>query len=179
MASAVSPAGRTPWANVTFGVAAAALALDQISKWIILTAVMTPPRMIEITGFFNLVLTYNRGVSFGILASDLWWKPYMLSALALAVVACLLVWLHRNDSRRRRLGVGCIVGGAIGNVIDRLIHPGVVDFLDFHAFGWHWPAFNVADSAIFVGVVLLLSDGLFEGRDGVNTEPSGRKEDHE
>lgn len=169
----------TAWMNATFGLAALTLALDQISKWVILLAVMTPPRTIEVTGFFNLVLTYNRGVSFGFLASNLWWKPYLLSALALAVVAGLLIWLHLNDSRQRRLGIGLIAGGAIGNVIDRMIHPGVVDFLDFHAFGWHWPAFNVADSAIFLGVILLLSDGLFAGGQGVKTEATGRNEDHE
>ena len=171
--------GGPSWAGVTFGWAAVALVADQISKWIILLAVMNPPRVIEVTGFFNFVLTYNRGVSFGFLASNLWWKPYLLSALALAVVAGLLVWLHLNDSRLRRIGIGLIAGGAVGNVIDRLIHPGVVDFLDFHAFGWHWPAFNLADSAIFLGVVLLLSDGLFAGDESVKTEASGRTDDHE
>ena len=171
--------GGPPWAGVTFGWAAAALLADQISKWIVLLFVMSPPRVIEVTGFFNFVLTYNRGVSFGILASDLWWKPYLLSLLALAVVAGLLVWLHRNDSRLRRIGIGLIAGGAVGNVIDRLVHPGVVDFLDFHAFGWHWPAFNVADSAIFLGVVLLLSDGLFSNGEGVKKEASWRTHDHE
>ncbi|MEX0922541.1 MAG: signal peptidase II [Rhodovibrionaceae bacterium] len=165
--------------NVTFALAALALLLDQLSKWVILLAVMTPPRSIEVTGFFNLVLTYNRGVSFGFLASNLWWKPYLLSGLALAVVAGLLVWLHLNDSRLRRIGIGLITGGALGNVIDRMLHPGVVDFLDFHVFGWHWPAFNLADSAIFLGVVLLLSDGLFADDQSVKTKASGRNEDHE
>lgn len=174
MASVTDSNGRS-WVNATLGWAAAALLADQLSKWIILLVVMTPPRLIEVTGFFNLVLTYNRGVSFGILASNLWWKPYLLSVLALAVVAGLLAWLHFNDSRLRRVGIGLITGGALGNVIDRMIHPGVVDFLDLHAFGWHWPAFNLADSAIFLGVVVLLSDGLFAGGESVKRESSGEE----
>ena len=142
-----------------------AFAADQASKWVILLAVMDPPRTLEVLPFFNLVLTYNRGVSFGILASDLWFKPYLLSVIALLVIAALLWWLRENTGALIRTGQGLIVGGALGNVLDRFLHPGVVDFLDFHAGGWHWPAFNIADSCIFIGVVAILLDGLFDGRD--------------
>jgi len=145
------------------------LLLDQASKWVILHWVMDPPRVIEVTSFFNLVLVYNRGVSFGLLASDLWWKPFALAALALAIVGLLLWWVRSQPGRLPRYGSGLIVGGAIGNMIDRFLHPGVVDFLDFHLADWHWPAFNVADAAIVCGVGLLLLDGLFgaqaEGKD--------------
>jgi len=143
------------------------LLADQVGKWAILLWVMDPPRIIEVTGFFNLVLVYNRGVSFGLLASDYTWKPYALAALSLAVVAGLLWWMRRQPGRLPRWGVGLVVGGALGNVIDRFLHPGVVDFLDLHYAGWHWPAFNLADAAIVTGVGLLLLDGLFAGgRDG-------------
>lgn len=144
------------------------LLLDQASKWIILQWVMQPPRVIEVTSFFNLVLVYNRGVSFGLLASDLWWKPFALAALALLIVGCVLWWVRRQTAALPLYGSGLIVGGAVGNMIDRFLHPGVVDFLDFHLAGWHWPAFNVADAAIVCGVGLLLLDGLF------GVEPEGK-----
>lgn len=149
--------------RTTLPLALLVLLADQASKWVILLEVMNPPRLIEVTGFFNLVLVYNRGVSFGLLASDYGWKPYALAALSLAVVGGLLWWLRHQRGRLPPWGVGLIVGGALGNVIDRFLHPGVVDFLDFHYGGWHWPAFNLADSAIVVGVGLLLLDGLFGG----------------
>ncbi len=141
--------------------AAVVVVLDQASKWIILTQVMTPPRTLEVTGFFNLVLAFNRGVSFGLLASNYSWKPYLLAGLALAVVGLLLYWVRRQPGWGPTTAVALIVGGAIGNVIDRFVHGAVVDFLDFHLGGWHWPAFNLADTAIVLGVVLLLADSLF------------------
>jgi signal peptidase II len=146
---------------LTLGLAGLVVVLDQATKWLVLDA-LRPGEFVPVTDFFNLVLTFNRGVSFGLLASDYWWKPYFLSAVALAIVGGLIWWLRGQGGRRwPQVSVGLIVGGALGNVIDRFVQPGVVDFLDFHLAGYHWPAFNVADSAIFVGVVLLLLDGLF------------------
>jgi len=144
--------------------AALIIVLDQASKWLILQVVMQPPRVIEVTGFFNLVLTFNTGVSFGLLDNDSPWGPWLLSGLAVAIVIGLLIWLRQQSHLLPALAIGLIVGGALGNVIDRMHQPGVVDFLDFHLSGWHWPAFNVADSAITVGVALLLYDGFFPGR---------------
>ena len=142
--------------------AAVVMALDQASKWAILTQVMDPPRVIEVTGFFNLVLTYNTGVSFGLFGgAAAAWKPWALGGLALAVSAGLLFWLTRQPERLLSLAVGLLVGGALGNAVDRAHQPGVVDFLDFHLAGWHWPAFNLADSSIFLGVAILVFDGLF------------------
>ena len=143
------------------GLAALALLLDQLSKWLIVAVVMQPPRQIEVLPFFNLVLTYNRGISFGLFGGNSPWQPYILAGLSLVIVVGLLFWLTRQSNLGAALGIGLIVGGALGNVVDRMLHPGVIDFLDFHAAGWHWPAFNVADSAIFVGVAMLLLDGLF------------------
>ncbi len=88
----------------------------------------------------------------------------MLGALAIAVSGALLYWLHREPERFLALAVGLIVGGAMGNVVDRVRLGAVMDFLDFHLGTWHWPAFNLADSAITMGVAFLVFDGLFRGR---------------
>ena len=146
----------------TLGIAAVVLALDQITKWWMLTILVAEGAVMEVTGFFNLVLLYNTGVSFGLFQGDSSWLPYVLSGVALVVVAALLVWVRREPHGLLPYGIGAIVGGAIGNVIDRLHRKGVVDFLDFHLAGWHWPAFNVADSAIVCGVAVIVADGLFE-----------------
>lgn len=140
--------------------------LDQASKLVMVHLVMDPPHTIEVTGFFNLVLSYNRGVSFGILASDLWFKPFLLSLIAVVIVALLLWWQKKHPDPFTAIGTGLIAGGALGNVIDRLYLGAVVDFLDFHAGGYHWPAFNIADSAITIGVAILLIDGLFRRPQG-------------
>lgn len=145
-------------------VALAALLLDQLTKWVILTQVMAPPRVIEVTGFFNLVLVGNRGVSFGMLSNGTSWSQPLLALFALGVAVALGVWLWRGTSRFMSLALGLVIGGAVGNAVDRVVHGAVVDFLDFHAFGYHWPAFNVADSGITVGVVLIVLDGLFAGK---------------
>jgi len=138
--------------------------LDQASKWLILEAVMNPPRTIEVTGFFNLVLVYNRGVSFGFLAMDSAWSPYLLAMAAMLIAGLVYLWGRRQRRRLPIVAAGMVVGGALGNAFDRLYHGAVVDFLDFHAAGWHWPAFNLADSAIVLGVGLLIVDSLFGGR---------------
>jgi signal peptidase II len=145
--------------------AIAVFTADQATKWWILEVVMNPPRAIPVTPFFNLVLGYNRGVSFGMFNSDGPWNAVIFTVIALAIVAWLLHWLTRTRRKLTGLSIGLVVGGALGNVLDRLRHPGVVDFLDFHAFGWHWPAFNVADAAIVVGAVLLVAESLFTGRE--------------
>ncbi len=141
--------------------------LDQISKWWILADVMSPPTVIKLTPFFNLVLVWNRGVSFGILNQSSAWVPWLLSALAAAICVGLFIWLRRAENRRLAAALGLIIGGALGNLVDRLRFGAVVDFLDVHAGGYHWPAFNVADSAIVVGVAVLIIDGLFDRRKAI------------
>ena len=162
--------------GLALALAVVVLALDQASKWVILTQVMAPPQVVEITGYFNLVLTYNTGVSFGLFGGAAApWKPWALGGLALAVSAGLLFWLAREPERLLGLAVGLIVGGALGNALDRAHQPGVVDFLDFHLAGWHWPAFNLADSSIFLGVAILIFDGLFRERVRSKNEPDRKK----
>ncbi|MEK9723028.1 MAG: signal peptidase II [Rhodospirillaceae bacterium] len=147
------------------GLAALVLVLDQASKWWIVEHVMRPPRMIEVTGFFNLVLGHNRGVSFGLFHNDADAGRWILSLLALAICAALVVWMWRSREVFVAAALGLIVGGAIGNVVDRMTVGAVVDFLDFHAAGYHWPAFNVADIAITGGAVGLVWDSVFGGKD--------------
>ncbi|MPY70517.1 MAG: signal peptidase II [Alphaproteobacteria bacterium] len=139
------------------------LAADLVSKWWILAVVMNPPRIVEVAPFFNLVLVKNRGVSFGMLGSAPGWMPWVLTVFAVLIAIALAVWLRRADGRLLGCALGAVIGGAIGNAIDRVRFGAVVDFLDFHAFGWHWPAFNVADSAVVVGVGLLVLDSLKSG----------------
>ena len=142
-------------------VAGLVVVLDQLTKWAILAWL---DRVIAVTPFFNLVVVWNRGVSFGMFDNASTLGPWLLSGLALAVVAVLLIWLRRADHPLTAAGLGLIIGGALGNVIDRVRFGAVIDFLDFHVLGWHWPAFNVADSAICVGAGLLLVDGLLMSR---------------
>jgi signal peptidase II len=138
------------------------IALDQASKtWIVgffserggePVAVLTP--------FFNFVLTGNRGMSFGLFNNNDAMNTAVFTVLAAVIVIALLVWMRRANNSVIRLALGMIIGGAIGNVIDRLTRGAVVDFLDFHLGNWHWYAFNVADAAICLGVIALLLDGL-------------------
>ena len=142
-------------------IAGTVVVLDQLTKWAILAWL---DRAIALTPFFNLVVVWNRGVSFGMFDSHGALAPWLLSGLALAVVAALLIWLSRVEHPLPGAGLGLIIGGAVGNVIDRVRFGAVIDFLDVHAFCWHWPAFNVADSAICIGAALLLVDGLLMQR---------------
>ncbi len=133
---------------------------DQITKWIALAGVDFEKNPIQVTSFFDLVLVWNRGVSFGMFNNAGAYGPWILSGLAIAVVIGLLWWLRQAETRLAILALGLVIGGAIGNVIDRFRFGAVVDFLYFHVGNFHWPAFNVADSAICVGAGLLLLDGL-------------------
>jgi signal peptidase II len=148
------------------GVTAAVLVfgLDQLTKWAALYVLDLPDRPIVVTPFLNLVMVWNRGVSFGMLNSAGALAPWLLSGLALAVVIGLLVWLRRTEHWLNAIGIGLVIGGALGNVVDRLRYGAVVDFLDFHAAGYHWPAFNVADAAICIGAGVIVLDGLLAPR---------------
>ena len=150
--------------KIGLSVGATVVVLDQLTKWLIRDVVLDTARYIEVTGFFNIVAVWNRGVSFGLFASDSPWTPYLLSALAITISIVLIVWLRKAETTFLALALGFVIGGAIGNVFDRFIWGRVYDFLDFHAAGYHWPAFNVADAAISVGVGLILLDGFIAKR---------------
>lgn len=141
------------------GVAVLAFLADRVSKWLLIELMADGP--LRLTGFLNLVMTWNTGVSFGLLRSDGALGRWLLIAVALAILAGVLYWLTRTRRRRPAAGLGLIAGGALGNVADRLLWGAVADFFDFHLGDLHWPAFNVADSAIVVGVAVLVLDGLF------------------
>lgn len=141
-------------------IAVATLVADQISKLFFLDLMQQNPQGIVVTPFFNLVMVWNTGVSFGLFQEDSDFRSWTLIAVALGVMVWLGLWLWRTRTWLAAVALGLIIGGAIGNVIDRLRFGAVFDFLDFHAFGQHWPAFNVADSAIVVGVVVLILDGF-------------------
>jgi len=156
-----------------FGLAIAGLVIvvDQVSKIIVLSA-LGPFQGVSVTPFFNLVVVLNTGISFGLFASEGELARYLLVALALIVSIILMRWLASSTNRFVCAALGMIIGGAFGNVIDRLVHKAVVDFLDFHLYGWHWPAFNVADSAITIGVALFVLASLLEryGRSKLDLE---------
>lgn len=146
-------------------IALAVVIVDQVSKWWIVFDVMIPPKTIPVFPSFNLVMGWNRGVSFGMFNSASPMHQWLLIGLALVVVVVLLVWLKRAESRLIALSLGLIIGGALGNVIDRIHFGAVADFLDFYVGGYHWPAFNVADAGITVGAVILVLDSLLTGDD--------------
>ena len=129
------------------------LAADFSSKKMILALLFFPPRQIELTSFFSLTPVWNSGISFGLFSENPYIGLVTIPVLAVAVVLWLIWQLHEL-TRYQTLGAAFIAGGALGNVLDRLIYGRVVDFLDFHVGIWHWPAFNLADSALFIGVLL-------------------------
>ncbi|HLS87995.1 MAG TPA: signal peptidase II [Burkholderiales bacterium] len=145
-----------PW----FGAAAAVVAVDQLVKALVLSA-FQPGEGVAVTGFFNLVLVFNKGAAFSFLADQGGWQRFALAGFAVVASVVVAVLLVRSPGRRLLCaGLALILGGAVGNVIDRLRLGHVVDFLDFHALGWHWPAFNVADAAITVGAALVILEGF-------------------
>ena len=149
-----------------FALALGVVLADQATKALVLARFALGERL-EITGFFNLVLVYNKGAAFSFLSDAGGWQTPALAVFALVAVAIVGTFIVRSPGRHMlRSGLALILGGAIGNLIDRLRFGSVVDFLDFHAAGWHWPAFNVADSAITVGAALVILEGFLhrEGR---------------
>ena len=143
-----------------FALALGVVLADQVTKALVLARFSLGER-VELTGFFNMVLVYNKGAAFSFLSDAGGWQTPALVVFALVAIGVVGYMLWRSPERRvLAAGLALILGGALGNVIDRLRFGQVVDFLDFHAAGWHWPAFNVADSAITVGAVLLILDGF-------------------
>jgi signal peptidase II len=157
------------------------LILDQITKWLILEFVMRdqvqpnampmdfwdwmvnpPSRMpfasVEVLPFFNLTMVWNEGISFGMFQGT---GPWILITIALAITVLFSVWMIKVTGWLQMISLAMVIGGAIGNVIDRFRFGAVADFFDFHVMGWHYPAFNIADCGITLGVILLLIDNVF------------------
>lgn len=135
--------------------------LDQASKQLIESSMMVFETL-PIMPFLNLTLAYNEGAAFSFLADQGGWQRWFFVLLATGVTIVLVVWLGRLKPGERLVAValGLIIGGALGNLIDRLLFGHVIDFIDAYYRDWHWPAFNLADSAIFLGVVLMLVDAF-------------------
>ncbi len=145
-----------PW----LGIAAVILLLDQISK-IAITKLFTYGESLPVTSFFNLVLAYNKGAAFSFLATESGWQRYFFTVIGIAAALFIIYLLKKHAGQRLFCwALALILGGAIGNVIDRILYGHVIDFLDVYIRNWHWPAFNVADSAICVGAVLFVVDEL-------------------
>ena len=147
-------------------IAAGILVADQASKWWILEVARLPevghiPLLEAGPLGLDLTMVWNRGVTFGLLSGDGAWNHVILAVLAAAIAGFLLRWLARAENRLTAVALGAVVGGAIGNVIDRIRFGAVVDFVDAHGWGWHWYVFNVADAAIVCGVLALVADALF------------------
>jgi signal peptidase II len=144
-----------------FALALAVVAADQAVKTLVLR-LFAPGESREVTGFLNLVLVFNKGAAFSLFAQAPGWQAPLLTVFALVAAVVVSVFIVRSAGKTwLQLALALILGGAVGNVIDRLRFGHVVDFVDLHALGWHWPAFNVADSAISIGAVLLILDGFF------------------
>ena len=134
---------------------------DQISKTLMVNWLDLYER-VAVLPFFNLTLAHNTGAAFSFLAGAGGWQRWFFVALAVVISAVLVIWMKRLavTARLEAISLALIIGGAIGNVIDRLIYGYVIDFLDVYVGTYHWPAFNIADSAICIGAVLLIIDSF-------------------
>jgi signal peptidase II len=137
------------------------LALDQVSKLLVIDQLTAYVDVIVVTGFFNLVHVHNTGAAFSLFADQPGWQRGFFIGVALIATGVILFLMRKTQGRRTfSMALALILGGAIGNVIDRILYGHVIDFLDFFIAGWHWPAFNIADSAISIGAVMLIIDGM-------------------
>ena len=145
---------------------AAIIVADQITKLVALDHLQLHESIPVIGGLLNWTLAYNEGAAFSFLSDAGGWQRWFFTILALVISVVLVVWLRRTSRSdwHTALPLSLVLGGAIGNVVDRVRFGHVVDFIDVYYGTWHWPAFNIADSAISVGAVLLIVFGLFAGR---------------
>ncbi len=152
-----------------FILAAAVVLLDYATKIAVLGS-FAPGEGRVVAPFFNLVLVFNKGAAFSFLATAQGWQTLLFSAIATVASVVIGFLIIKNEDKKLFCGgLGLILGGALGNLYDRIAYGHVVDFLDFHAMGWHFPAFNVADSAITVGAGILIIESF------LHSEPAGEK----
>lgn len=170
--------------------------MDQATKWLIVEHLFRPqlydamsfwtwlvssgpqigPSYWDVLPFLNLVMVWNDGVSFGMLQDLGDNAPIILSGFALVIALGMFIWIWFVDNALMAYGLSLVVAGAIGNILDRVRFGAVIDFLDFHAFGYHWPAFNIADSAISIGVILIVIETFLYNRDTMSKH-KGSKHD--
>src|SRR5216684_3800626 len=151
-----------PFSALGIAMAAVTLIADQASKWFVLHGLhLGAGDVITLTPFFDLVLAMNRGISYGLLPQDSELGRWILVMVNLAAAALFVFWLRSARSGLLAAALGLLVGGALGNAIDRAAYGAVVDFISLHALGWRWYVFNIADAAIVAGVIGLLYDALY------------------
>jgi len=150
----------------SFGIILFVVTADQASKAWILYDLMSPPSILPVFPFLDIVLTWNTGVGFGLLKAHSLWGSIALILLATSISIVLAIWLWRTHDKLLLLSLSMIIGGAIGNTIDRLRFGAVLDFIYVHVyiFNYHFPAFNIADSAITVGAAILLLEGYVRNK---------------
>lgn len=153
---------------ITGAIIVAVIALDTLAQAWVFASLQDSSGAIIVTPFFRLVRVWNHGVSFGMFQS-IAYGQWILSALAFVIIAILGHMLWKATDRTHAVAYSLIIGGALGNVLDRVLYGAVADYLDFHAYDYHWPAFNITDSAIFIGVLLLI---LFSGKRPVERVPN-------
>lgn len=158
MSVSVSNLGGLKW----LWISAVVIAFDQVTK-IAATANLAMHEAVEIMPMFNFTLAHNTGAAFSFLSDAGGWQRWFFTGIAVVVSVAITVWMKRLDDKQRWLTISLalILGGAIGNVWDRITLGYVIDFIDVYYGDWHWPAFNIADSAITVGAVMLAIDALF------------------
>lgn len=142
------------------------LIIDQITKYLAVDNFVEYVSVTKVTDFFNLVLVYNRGISFGLFSQSNY-SNYIFLCLSIIIICFLLKWLIDSVIVAESLALGIIIGGAVGNVIDRVFRPGVVDFIQLHWNEYYWPNFNIADSAICIGVAILIVSSIDIKRDSI------------
>jgi len=153
-----------PLSPLGLSIAALTLIADQATKlWLLFVYDIGAKGTVTLTPFFDVVLLWNRGISYGLLPQDSTLGRWGLILFAVVATIALTVWLAKVTSPLTAAGIGLIIGGAIGNAIDRIAYGAVADFFAFHAFGFEWYVFNIADVAIVAGVIGLLYDSLFGG----------------
>jgi signal peptidase II len=158
-----------PLSPLGLGIAALVLLADQAHKaWMLYVYDIGAKGTVTLAPFFDLVLVWNRGVSYGLLAQRTELGRWGLILFAFAAAVALIVWLARTTSSLAAAAIGLIIGGAVGNAVDRILYGAVADFFSLHAFGFEWYVFNIADTAIVAGVMGLLYESLFGGHKKVS-----------
>ncbi|WP_227028668.1 signal peptidase II [Candidatus Endolissoclinum faulkneri] len=142
------------------GISGLVIAADQISKLLVMSTLYNPPQRITVLPGVDFIQVWNTGVSFGMLSSTSSWVVWMLISLTLVICCLMLVIMMQTTRLFTIISLSAVTGGGIGNAIDRLLYGAVLDFIDVHYREWHWPAFNIADCAITLGVVLLMIDSV-------------------
>ncbi len=157
-------------------IALAAFLIDRLSKWWLIDVFGIAERgIVTVLPFFDLVMAWNRGISYGLFQADTTLGVALLAGFAIIVAVALTLWLARINHRLMALSIGLIIGGAIGNIYDRIVFGAVADFFSLHAYGFYWYIFNVADIWIVFGVILMIYDTFFPVAEEAEGGQSGKK----